>query len=335
MACLNFGVNYPVITLGSGTGSPWTGVLQYNYHKLDFNLVKEVALEAERLGYHSVWVSDHLSKPQFISRPECWTIMTWLATLTRRVRIGSNVLCNLYRHPSLLANMASTFDVISGGRLEFGIGACWSDDECMDRGMGWPSNAVRLRMMKEAVEICKGLWTQETTTYAGKYYQLKGVYCEPKPLQKPHPPILIGGGGEKLTLKIVARHADKSSFGGTLNDVKRKMNVLRSYCEQIGRDYDSIEKTSNISVVIHETEEKYMNDMRQRWKASRSPDPFNEWLDKANKSYIAGTPEDCVKQLQSYVDLGVTMFMIHFGDIPSLEGMKLFAEKVAPKMQRR
>jgi alkanesulfonate monooxygenase SsuD/methylene tetrahydromethanopterin reductase-like flavin-dependent oxidoreductase (luciferase family) len=134
--------------------------LQYNYIRLNVNEVKRVALEAEKLGYHSIWVSDHLSRTACRERLECWTTMTWLANLTTDIRIGSMVLCNLYRHPALLTKMASTLDILSDGRLEFGIGACWSEDECIDRGIHWPTNAVRLRMMRESVEICKSLWSK-------------------------------------------------------------------------------------------------------------------------------------------------------------------------------
>jgi len=329
----DFGVMLPVMIPSGPKPWPLYSALQYDYPRLDLDLVKEVAIEAESLGYHSVWVSDHLSRASCRERPECWTMMTWLAALTQRVRIGSMVLCNLYRHPALLAKMASTLDVLSGGRLEFGIGACWAEDECLDRGMGWPSNASRLRMMREAVEICKGLWTQETTNYEGRYYQLKNVYSEPKPLQKPHPPIMIGGGGEYLTLKIVARHADKSNFGGRLGDLTRRMNVLRRYCERVGRDYDSIEKTCNISVVVQPTREEYLEDMRRRYAADGAQGNFDDWLEKAEAFYIAGTPEECLEQLKPYVDLGVSMFVIRFGDIPSLNGMKLFSEEVAPKLR--
>ena len=331
---MNFGVMLPVMIPSGPRPRPLYHALQYSYTKLDLKLVEEAALEAERLGYHSVWVSDHLSRAACRERPECWTSMTWLAALTRRVRIGSMVLCNLYRHPALLAKMASTLDVLSGGRLEFGIGACWSEDECTDRGMGWPPNAARLRMMREAVEICKGLWTQETTTYEGRYYSIKDVYSEPKPLQRPHPPIMIGGGGERLTLKIVARHADKSNFGGSLADLKRRMEALRGHCERTGRDYDSIEKTSNVSVVIHETEEQYEEDMRRRWKAEAGRGTFEGWREEAEAFYIAGTPDDCVERLRPYVDLGVSTFVIRFGDMPSMEGMRLFAKEVAPRLRR-
>jgi alkanesulfonate monooxygenase SsuD/methylene tetrahydromethanopterin reductase-like flavin-dependent oxidoreductase (luciferase family) len=228
--------------------------------------------------------------------------------------------------------MASTLDILSDGRLEFGIGACWSEEECIDRGIHWPSNAVRLRMMRESVEICKSLWTKESTTYNGKHYKLLNTISEPKPLQKPFPPIMIGGSGEHLTLKIVARHADKSNFGGTYGELKRRINLLRRYCDHIGRNYDSIEKTSNIAVVIFESDEEYEKDMRRRWDADGAHGTFENWMEKTKALYVAGTPKDCIEKLQSYIELGVSTFIIRFGDVPSLEGMRLFSKEVVPKL---
>lgn len=333
MGHLKFGVMLPIMIPSGPKPRSLYHALQYNYRNIDINLLKEVALETERLGYHSVWVSDHLSRHALRERLECWTTMTWLATLTKRIRIGSMVLCNLYRHPALLAKMASTLDIISDGRLEFGIGACWSEAECNDRGIVWPDNPVRLRMMRETVEICKSLWTQETTNYEGKHYRLNGTYSEPKPLQKPYPPIMIGGSGERTTLRIVARHANKSNFGGPPNVLRRRIDILKRHCKQVGRDFDSIEKTSNITVVIHETPEKYLADMRRRWAADGSHGSFEAWLEKAEELYIGGTPEDCAEQIQVYADLGVRLLVIRFGDIPNLDGLKLFAEEVAPRIR--
>jgi len=332
MGDVKFGVMLPVMVPSGPRPRSLYHALQYRYRKLDIEAVRDATIAADRLGYHSVWVSDHLSRGACRERLECWTTMSWLASITERVRLGSMVLCSLFRHPSLLAKMASTLDVLSGGRLEFGIGACWSEDEFTDGGMDWPEPGARLRMMRETVEICKSLWTRERTTYEGRYYRTRGAYNEPKPLQKPHPPILIGGSGERLTLRIVARHADMSNFGGPVENVRRKMEILRKDCDKIRRDYETIEKTSNIAVVIHPNEEDYLEDMKKRHRAEGSPRPFDEWLEMAEASYIAGTPEDCVERLQPYVDLGVTLFVIRFGDVPGTEGMRLFAEEVAPKI---
>ncbi|MGD2201198.1 MAG: TIGR03560 family F420-dependent LLM class oxidoreductase [Candidatus Bathyarchaeota archaeon] len=329
---VDFGVMLPVMIPSSTQPRSLYHVLQYNYPKLDVGVVEDVALEAERLGYHSIWVSDHLSRAACRERLECWTTMTWLATLTERIRIGSMVICNLYRHPALMAKMASTLDVLSGGRLEFGIGACWSEDECTDRGIEWPSNEVRLQMLGESVRIIKSLWTEETTNFRGRHYHLQDAPSEPKPLQKPHPPVMIGGGGEGFTLRLVAKYADKSNFGGTLPDIERRMKALRRHCRAVGRDYDSIEKTTNIAVVLHPTQQEYHKDMRRRWQADGSHGSFDDWLREAEKLYIAGTPQDCAEQLISYIDLGINLFVIRFGDIPNLEGLKLFARAVLPRI---
>jgi F420-dependent oxidoreductase-like protein len=330
MGDVDFGVMLPVMVPSGPRPLPFYHALQYRYGELDVGVVREVALEAERLGYHSVWVSDHLSREVCKERLECWTTMTWLATLTERVRLGSMVICNLYRHPGLMAKMASTLDRVSGGRLELGIGACWSELECTERGIEWPSPEVRLQMLGESVRIIKSLWTQERTDFEGRHYTLKDVYSEPKPLQKPHPPVMIGGGGEGFTLRLVAKYAERSNFGGSLTDVERRMGALQRHCKDVGRDYDEITKSTNLGVVVYPSQEEYLEDMRGRWEANRVPEPFEEWLGKAEAAYVAGTPEECVEQLRPYVELGVEMFIIRFGDIPSLEGFRLFAEKVVP-----
>jgi len=332
MKKISFGVMLPVMVPSSPKPRSLYHALQYQYNKLDMDLIKCVTIEAERNDYHSVWVSDHLSREECKERAECWTTLTWLASITEEIRIGSMVLCNLYRHPGLIAKMASTLDILSDGRLEFGIGACWSEDECIDRGMEWPKPSKRLDMLRESVDICKKLWTMKKTTFKGKYYHFQDVYSEPKPLQKPHPPIMIGGSGEQITFKIVAEYADKSNFSGTEKIMKKKMEALENHCKKVGRDYASIEKSMNIGVVIHPTLEKYHEDMKRRWKANGSPGRFQKWLEKAEETFITGTPDMCVDELRSYVDLGVSLFVIRFGNIPDLTGLKLFADKVAPKI---
>ena len=329
---VDFGVMLPIMVPSGPKPLPFYHALQYRYGRLDVGVVREAALEAERLGYHSIWVSDHLSREVCRERLECWTTMTWLATLTERVRLGSMVICNLYRHPGLMAKMASTLDLVSGGRLELGIGACWSELECLDRGMDWPSPEVRLQMLGEGVRIIKSLWTQERTDFEGRHYTLKGVYSEPKPLQKPHPPVMIGGGGEGFTLRLVAKYADSSNFGGSLADVERRMDALRRHCDDVGRDFGEIIKSTNLGVVVYPTREEYLEDMRGRWEANRAPEPFEEWLEKAEEVYIAGTPDECVEQLRGYVERGISLFIIRFGDTPSLDGQRLFAEKVMPRL---
>lgn len=336
MSKVKFGIQLPVWS-PSYRPKPrsFYPALQYKINKLDPINVKTTAIEAEKLGFNSIWVIDHLSKTSQNQQLECWTTMTWLAAQTHKIRIGSLVLCPLYRHPTILAKMASTFDVLSNGRLEMGLGACapMNKDESLPRGITWRGPKTRLEMLGETVQVLKKLWTQEEASFEGKHFQLKKVNCLPKPVQKPHPPILIAGTGEKRTLRIVAEHADKSNFGlVSLEEFKRLVDVLRGHCMRVGRDFDSVERTTELCLVVHPTEEAYLKDMRQRFNAGVGVGSFDDWLRSAEELYIAGTPEMCVERIQSYVDYGANHFIFRFGDAPRLDGMRLFSEEVAPQI---
>ena len=294
-----------------------------------FNRVRDVVLECERLGYHSVWLDDHL---MFGKRPilECWTTLTALSSLTTRIRLGTMVLCSSFRNPALLAKMTATLDVISGGRLQFGIGAGVQKEEHVAYGMPFPEAKIRIERMKEAVEIIKKMWTEEKTSYKGKHYEINEVICEPKPLQKPHPPITIGGGGEKLTLKVTAQYANRYDFGylPSLELYKHKLEVLENYCRVVGRDPQEIEKScwSGGQVLI-------ARNQKELRKTVLAHKPQSVSLRDFEKLNLVGTPASCLKKLQPYVDLGVTHFMLFFGDLPSLDGLRLFAGSVIKKMQ--
>jgi len=303
-----------------------------NLRELDFSLIKKITLEAEKLGYDSIWICDHFSWEKLKVWFECWTTLSALSTITNKIRLGTIVLCNLYRHPSLAAMMGSTIDSISNGRLEFGIGAGWNEIECDNFGIEFPNPRKRLVMLKESVEIIKKLWTQETTTYIGKYYQIKDAYCEPKPIQKPHPPILIGGGGEKLTLKIVAKLADKSNFSGSINIVEKKINILKKYCKKINRDHGSIEKSINGLVVISDDYDEYLEEMKKRYSTVGETSSFKEWLKNAEETYICGTSENCIEKINQYVEIGITKFILKFGNVPKMDDMQLFAKDVITKI---
>jgi F420-dependent oxidoreductase-like protein len=192
------------------------------------------------------WLFDHLNpidNDEGIGRCfEGWTMLTALAAHTKRVRLGLMTGCNTYRDPAMHAQIAATADVISGGRIDFGDGAGWNEFEHRSRNIELPKPGKRLKMLEEAIEITKALWTEETVDYDGKYYQLHGARLEPKPVQKPHPPILIGGSGEQVTLKIVARHADIWNYaGGDIETFRHKVDVLKGHCETVGRDFSEIE----------------------------------------------------------------------------------------------
>src|SRR5438552_4876918 len=215
-----------------------------------FEAMVRVGVEAEKLGFDSIWVYDHfhtVPTAELETNFECWISTAALARETSRVRIGQLVTCNNYRPPALLAKMASTVDVLSHGRLDFGIGACWYDDEFEAYGYPFPEGPERLRMLGEALQVFHAMWKEPYASFEGKHYQVRGAINEPKGVQKPHPPIWIGGGGEKVTLKLVARYGDACNIGGTDPEVYRhKFSVVRGHCEDLGRDYNSIIKSAEV-----------------------------------------------------------------------------------------
>ena len=288
----------------------------------------DVARKIEELGYDSLWVYDHfhnVPQPSHESVFECWTTIAALSQATTRVRLGQMVGCNSYRSPALLAKITSTVDVISGGRLDWGIGAGWYEHEYKGYGFEFPAPKVRIGMLRETVEIVRSMWTEPDTTYAGTYYELDGAQCDPKPLQSPHPPIWIGGGGEQLTLRVVARHADVANFGGKPHEWQHKAEVLKQHCKDVGRDYDEIRKTISGEVLIRETEAE----LEEIGSLSLWREPFESW----RAGNLVGTPEQVCEKLQAYIDLGCTGFVPWCSDYPSTQTLELFAERVIPSFR--
>jgi F420-dependent oxidoreductase-like protein len=316
---INFGVFLPFYAFGFKETSS----------VMLFNRVRDVVVACERLGYHSVWLDDHL---MFNGKPvlECWTTLTALSQLTTKIRLGTMVLCAPFRNPALLAKMAATLDVISGGRLELGIGAGIQKEEHLAFGFSFPEPRTRIERLEEAVAIIKRLWTEEKASYKGKHYTINEAVCEPKPLQKPHPPVTIGGSGEKLTLKVTAQYADRCDFGylPSIELYKRKINSLAAHCRVVGRDPREIALScwpGGQVLIASSQKELHQVVLRHR--------PSNISQEDFEKLNLVGTPDVCLRKLQSYIALGFTHFMLFFGDLPHLEGLTLFAESVMKKLQ--
>jgi F420-dependent oxidoreductase-like protein len=288
----------------------------------------ETAVLAEELGYDSAWVYDHFHNvpvPAHEAVFECWTVMAAISQRTSRIRLGQMVGCAPYRNPGLLAKVTSTVDIISGGRLDWGIGAGWYENEFKGYGYDFHDAKTRIGVLRETVEIVKSMWTDAETTYDGRHFQLKGAQCDPKPVQQPHPPIWIGGGGEQLTLRVVARHADRSNFGGKPDEFAHKCEVLKGHCTAVGRDYDEIAKTWSPEVFIRESEAEILEaGSRSFWG-----EPFESW----RAGNLVGTPEQVAEKVQTYVDLGCTGFVPWCSDYPEHETLRLFAEKVMPQLR--
>jgi F420-dependent oxidoreductase-like protein len=220
---------------------------------------------ADAAGFDHLWLFDHLfalggdpTKPIL----DGWTTLAAAAENTKRARLGLNVTGNLYRHPGLLAKIAVTIDHLSGGRLEFGLGAAWNEPEFVQQGLPFPSAGDRIRMLDESVKAIKLLWTEERATFAGRFYNFNEAIAEPKPVQKPWPPIWIGGSGPKRTLRVVARHADVWHGGGNTDDeTKDLLRILGDHCAKAGRDVSSIRLAGSLRI---EDEEAALRQVESR-----------------------------------------------------------------------
>ena len=219
--------------------------LKFSQHMCTIEQQRAVWRVADEAGFDHLWIFDHfnpiLGNPLEGDIWEGWTLMAAMAEATSRVRLGNMVTGNTYRHPGVLAKIATTVDHLSGGRLEFGLGASWAEVEHTMLGIEFPGVGERIRRLGEACQLIKKLWTEERADFDGRYYRLQGAIANPKPLQQPHPPIWIGGSGERRTLRVVAEHADVWNFaGGPLETALHKVEVLDRHCAEVGRDPSQI-----------------------------------------------------------------------------------------------
>lgn len=220
--------------------------------------VKEIATSAEAVGFNSIWVMDHFLQIQHFGEPEepmleAYTTLGYMAGVTNKIHLGALVTGVIYREPAVLIKAVTALDVLSGGRAYFGIGAGWFEYEAKALGLLNPLTSNRFTRLEETLKIAKQMWSDEEKPFEGKIYSLGKTISNPQPIQKPHPPILIGGGGEQKTLKLVARYGDACNlFGNDLEELKRKLKVLKQHCKELGRPYDEIEKTVGISGYVNE-----------------------------------------------------------------------------------
>jgi F420-dependent oxidoreductase-like protein len=254
--------------------------------------LRTLAQNAERLGFDSFWVMDHFHQIQNVGQAqepmlEGWTTQAVVAGLTEKIKLGTLVTGIVYRHPSVLAKIGATLDVLSKGRLFMGIGAAWNVDEATAYGISFPPVKERMQRLEEAVQIIRRMWTEESATFSGKFYQIRDAYCNPKPIQKPHPPIMIGGSGERRTLKIVAKYGDACNIFGSVETVKKKLGVLREHCRSVGRDYDSIVKSKLGHMVIDKDKEKVTEAIKSM------PE------DRRREYAIYGTPEEVRRRVEA------------------------------------
>ena len=291
----------------------------------------ELARLAEELGYDHLWVYDHVEtvprrEPTHVF--EAFTTLAALSQLTSRVGLGQLVTCSSYRNAGLLAKEAACIDVFSGGRLILGLGAGWFDDEYRSYGYEFMAPGDRLTALEETVSAVRRLWSEETVTLEGRHVRLRDAYCDPKPVQQ-LPPILIGGGGERVNLRIAARHADATNWQVGVEAFRRKSHLLEGYCEEIGRPFAEISRTHGPDCRIFDTEK----DLR-RWCDEK--DGGHLWKRQAPEDYIGenlvGTVERVAEKTQTFVDAGAREFILWLRDYPSDDTLRRFIGEVVPML---
>jgi F420-dependent oxidoreductase-like protein len=288
-----------------------------------YESMTRVARVAEEVGFDSIWLFDHFhTVPTPTQEPtfECWTSTAALARDTKRVRIGQMVTCNGYRNPALLAKMASTVDVLSHGRLDFGIGAGWYKHEYEAYGYDYPDAPTRLRYLREAVQVIHEMWTKEEAFFEGKYYQVRGAINQPKGVQKPHIPLLIGGSGEQVTLKLVAQYGDACNISSQDNtELQRKFSVLQQHCAAIGRDYNEIRRTVFYNAAIADTDDAAFQQAQQAF----------QWLisdGRLRERGLVGSPATIRQRLREIEEAGAQEVIIFLQDAARLDSVRSFAE---------
>jgi F420-dependent oxidoreductase-like protein len=304
-----------------------------------------LAAHADREGspWESIWVYDHFHTVPVPSDTEAtheaWSLMSAFAASTSRVRLGQMCTCMSYRNPAYLAKVAATADLISGGRIEMGIGAGWYEHEWRAYGYGFPDAPARLRMLREGVEIMRQAWTTGRASLDGEFYQVDGAIVQPQPLQAGGIPMWIAGGGEKVTLKIAAKYAAYTNFFGNPDEFSHKSEVLRGHADKLGRDFDSIVRSANFNTVIGESEAdvaRRLDALEARVAPYLGPDATARFMnDYRGPSAIAvGTPDQVVERLLDMKRRGLG-YAIHY--MPELAydrtGLELYEREVMPALR--
>ena len=302
--------------------------------------IKDITKHAESIGYDALWVSDHFflnDKAEDTNCLEAWTLLGALAEATDKIRLGVLVTGNNYRYPAILAKIASTVDMISKGRLDFGIGAGWKEIEYNAYGIPFHSVKERIERLEEAIKLIKLLWKEPRANFDGKYYQLKDALSAPKPVQKPYPPIFIGGDGERKTLRYVAKFGDYMNLPFTpMNKIQAKLDALRKHCDDLGRDYNTVGKSYFNQMHVLETEEeldKHIEKMSKR--ANITKEELKKRLyDHEYPGAWIGLPEQVRDRIQHMIDLGFDYFNIMLPYPDEIEASSKFYELVINKYFR-
>lgn len=300
-----------------------------------FLFSKSVALKAENLDYDAGYVYDHFI-PHYGNNSEgpffeAYTLLSAITSVTSKLRIGQVVTCNSYRHPSLLAKMTSTLDAISNGRLEFGIGAGWFEYEYDSYGYKFHNGAARIEQLDESLRIIKKMWQNKRPSFEGRHYSIKNAICNPKPVQTPHPPVMVGGAGDKL-MEVVARHATRYNHPfGTPEILQEKISMLKTKCKMIKRDHKEIENSVLLRVLVGNDKDDVKEIISGLKKKNES---IAEFLLRSKDSIALGTPPEVAQFFEGYQKIGISYFIVNFvGLSKSLDMLSTFSGKVIPLLR--
>ncbi|MEU2038166.1 LLM class F420-dependent oxidoreductase [Nocardia niwae] len=306
-----------------------------------WGVMRDLAQRADaNPAWESLWVYDHFHTvpvPTEEATHEAWTLMSAFAATTSRIRLGQMCTAISYRNPAYLAKVAATVDLISGGRVEMGIGGGWYEHEWRAYGYGFPSAGERLGRLDEGVQIFRQAWTTGSATLDGKYYQVDGAIVRPLPLQEDGIPLWIAGGGEKKTLRIAAKYAQYTNFSGNPDEFTHKSEVLRAHCADVGTDFDAIVRSSNFNVVIGSTQAE-VDDRLAALKDRLTPvigaDAAKAYFEQLyNSGAATGTPEQIIENLRRVADLGLGYAICNFPESAyDTSGLELFEREVLPAL---
>ena len=290
-----------------------------------WDTILKASKQIEDLNYESVWVYDHFhTVPSPTQDPtfECWSLMAALSQVTEKVRIGQMCTCNSYRNPAYLTKVASTIDSMSGGRLEFAIGAGWYDQEYKAYGYDYPTAGVRLKMLEEALQIYIAMNTKDKASFNGEYYSINNAINQPKPLQKPYPPLWVCGGGEKVTLKLLAKYGDYGNWDVDVDGFISKSKILKNHCEEQNRDFSEIKKTLHTNVVIGENE-KDLNDKLNKISEVTGI-PKEMYIDKP----LIGTVDKVFNTIDEFKSVECAYVIAYVPDIVWGNSLEILSEKI-------
>jgi F420-dependent oxidoreductase-like protein len=295
---------------------------------------------AEAGPWTSAWVYDHFHTvpvPTDEATHEAWSLIAALGATTERIRLGQMCTCVTYRNPAYLAKVAATCDVISGGRVEMGIGAGWYEHEWRAYGYGFPRAGERLARLDEGVQIMRQAWTDGKATLDGEHYQVDGAIVRPLPLQEGGIPIWIAGGGEKKTLRTAAKYADYTNFDGTPDTFKRKSEILEQHCGDVGRDFGDITRSADFNVVIGESEadvKDRLNWIVDHYAKHVPAEQVERYRHMFETGPLVGTPEQVVERLRELETLGMTYAITYWPEAAyDRSSIELFETQVIPELQ--